>query len=234
MARAGKTSRATSSRRSRAAITARRFSPRSSSRRSPQIPSSLSTPSPQRAGRSRSTGLAITVSRRPKRRRLGWRKLIAAAATATCVSSAVAEIAFDQRRSSYEQMSTATKAMQDDESANPAMLTALDGETLWKRKVGDAAKSCADCHGDASSSMRGVSARYPAFSPTKSRPIDIEQRINLCRTEQQKAPALAHESRDLLALTTFVGKQSRGMPIAAVNDQKTKPFIEAGQKIYSA
>lgn len=163
-----------------------------------------------------------------------WRKLIAAAATATCVSSAVAEIAFDQRRSSYEQMSTATKAMQDDETANPAMLTALDGETLWKRKVGDAAKSCADCHGDATSSMRGVSARYPAFSPTSNRPIDIEQRINLCRTGQQKAPALPHESRDLLALTTFVGKQSRGMPIAVVNDQKTKPFIEAGQKIYSA
>jgi sulfur-oxidizing protein SoxA len=82
--------------------------------------------------------------------------------------------------------------------------------------------------------MRGVSARYPAFSPTSNRPIDIEQRINLCRTEQQKAPALPHESRDLLALTTFVGKQSRGMPIAVVNDQKTKPFIEAGQKIYSA
>ena len=82
-------------------------------------------------------------------------------------------------------------------------------------------------------SMKGVSARYPAFSPAKNRPIDIEQRINLCRTEQQQAKPFAHESRELLALTAFVGKQSRGMPIAVLNDEKTKPFIEAGQKAYS-
>src|SRR5688572_21213321 len=148
-------------------------------------------------------------------------------------SLAFAEIPLDQRRSSYEQMSPATKAMQDDDTSNPATLTVLDGEVLWNRKDGRAEKSCADCHGDAEQAMRGVSARYPAFSPAKGRPIDIEQRVNLCRTEQQKAPPLAHESRDLLALTAYVGKQSRGMPIAVTDDEKTKPFIEAGRKIYS-
>jgi sulfur-oxidizing protein SoxA len=81
--------------------------------------------------------------------------------------------------------------------------------------------------------MRGVSARYPAFSRAKARPIDLEQRINLCRTEQQKAAPLAYESRELLALSAYVGKQSRGMPIAAVNDDKTRPFIDAGGKLYS-
>ena len=147
---------------------------------------------------------------------------------------ALAEIPLDQRRSGYEQLSTASKAMQDDDTSNPGTLTVLDGEALWGRKVGDTGKSCADCHGDATTSMRGVSARYPAFSPAKGRPIDIEQRINLCRTEQQKAAPLAHESRDLLTLTTFVGKQSRGMPVAVVNDEKTRPFIEAGQRSYRA
>jgi L-cysteine S-thiosulfotransferase len=150
------------------------------------------------------------------------------------ISSSLAEIPLAERRSGYDQMSPATKAMQDDETANPATLSVLDGEALWKRKVGDAGKACADCHDDATTSMRGVSARYPAFSPAKGRPIDIEQRINLCRTEQQKAAPLAHESRDLLALTAFIGRQSRGMPVAVVNDGKTKPFIENGAKLYSA
>jgi sulfur-oxidizing protein SoxA len=158
---------------------------------------------------------------------------IAAVLLAFASTLAFAEIPLDQRRSGYENMSPATRAMQDDDTANPATLSVLDGEALWKRKVGDANKSCADCHGDAATSMRGVSARYPAFSPAKGRPIDIEQRINLCRSEQQKAPALPHESRDLLALTAFVGKQSRGTPIAVVNDDKTKPFIEAGARTYA-
>ena len=160
--------------------------------------------------------------------------LIAVLATLVGVVSVAAEIPLAERRSGYEQMSPATRAMQDDDTANPATLSVLDGEALWKRKAGDANKACADCHGDAATSMRGVSARYPAFSPAKSRPIDIEQRINLCRTEQQKAPALAHESRDLLALTVFIGRQSRGMPIAVVNDEKTRPFIDTGARMYAA
>jgi L-cysteine S-thiosulfotransferase len=148
-------------------------------------------------------------------------------------SLSLAEIPLAERRSGYDQLSAATKAMQDDDTSNPATLSVLDGEALWTRKVGSADKACADCHGDATVSMRAVSARYPAFSAAKGRPIDIEQRINLCRTEQQKAPALAHESRDLLALTAFIGRQSRGTPIAVVNDEKTKPFIENGGKLYS-
>jgi sulfur-oxidizing protein SoxA len=153
----------------------------------------------------------------------------------TCFLSSLAraEIPLGERRSGYDNMSAATKAMQDDDTANPATLWVLDGEALWTRKSESESKACADCHGDAATSMRGVSARYPAFSPAKGRPIDIEQRINLCRTEQQKAPPLAHESRDLLALTAYIGKQSRGKPISVAEDEKTKPFIEAGRQNYS-
>ena len=73
---------------------------------------------------------------------------------------------------------------------------------------------CADCHGDAKEKMKGVAARYPAFDEVSGRPVDLEQRINLCRTEHQRAAPLPFENHDLLALTVYVGRQSRGMPIA--------------------
>ena len=159
--------------------------------------------------------------------------LIALAFLLLSTAFAHAQIPLSERRSGYDMMSRETRAMQDDDTSNPATLSVLDGEVLWARKAGSAGKACADCHGDAAASMRGVSARYPAFDAAKGRPIDIEQRINLCRTKRQNATALPFESRDLLALTAYVGKQSRGMPIAVASDEKTKPFIDAGQRLYS-
>ena len=141
-------------------------------------------------------------------------------------SARAAEIPLDQRRSGYDDLGRDSKAMQDDDTVNPAMLWVLDGEALWNQKAGAANRACADCHGDATASMKGVAARYPAFSPARNGPIDLEQRINLCRTEHQQATPLPFESRDLLALTAYVGRQSRGMPIAPASDERLKPFIE--------
>src|SRR3954471_21136362 len=119
---------------------------------------------------------------------------------AVVASSLVAtEIPQSERRSGYSFMAPDTKAMQDDDTANPGMLWALDGEKLWNRKIGAANKACADCHNDARSSMKGIAAHYPAFDKALGRPIDIEQRINLCRVDHQQASPLAYESRDLLA-----------------------------------
>jgi L-cysteine S-thiosulfotransferase len=142
-----------------------------------------------------------------------------------------AEVPLAERRSGYDTMSRDTKAMQDDDTANPATLAVLDGEALWTRKVGG--KACADCHGDATTSMRGVSARYPAFDAGKGRPINLEQRINICRTDQQKATRLAFESKDLLALAAYVGRQSRGMPVEIAVDERTKPFLDAGRDMFT-
>ena len=102
------------------------------------------------------------------------------------------EIASADRRSDYNCMSESTRAMQDDDSANPGMLWVLDGQNLWSQKSGAANQSCADCHGDASASMKGVVARYPAFDAARNQPIDLEQRIMNCRTIRQKAPPLAY------------------------------------------
>jgi sulfur-oxidizing protein SoxA len=126
-------------------------------------------------------------------------------------------------------MGRETRAVQDDDATNPGTLWLLDGEALWSRKAGE--RSCADCHGDASSSMKGVATRYPAVD-AKGRLLNLEQRINECRVERQKAPALAFESRDLLALTAHVARQSRGLPIDIKADEKNKTHLEAGQAAF--
>lgn len=143
-----------------------------------------------------------------------------------------AEIPSEQRRSGYSFMGPDTKAMQDDDSVNPGMLFVLDGQTLWNRKLGSADKSCADCHGDAAESMKGVAARYPAFDRALNRPVTIEQRINLERTQRQEAAPLAYESHDLLALSAFVANQSRGVAITAGDDPELKPFLEQGRALF--
>jgi sulfur-oxidizing protein SoxA len=151
---------------------------------------------------------------------------------ALAITSRAADIPAAERRSDSESMGRETRAMQDDDTANPGMLWVLDGEAAWRRRDGEAAKACADCHGDAQTSMRGVAARYPAFDAARGRPVDLEERINICRSEQQKAPPLAFESNELLALTAYVGRQSRGQAIAVADDARTHPFIAAGRAIF--
>ena len=142
------------------------------------------------------------------------------------------EIPQAERRSGYSFMTPDTKAMQDDDTSNPGMLWVLDGETLWRSKTGAAGKACADCHNDARASMKGVAARYPAFDKTLGRPVDLEQRINLCRTRYQQATPLPYESRDLLALTAFVARQSRGITIEANTDPQLEPFVAKGRELF--
>ena len=143
-----------------------------------------------------------------------------------------AEISLAERRSGYDFMGRETRAMQDDDATNPGVLWVLDGEALWNRKTGAAGRACADCHGDGRASMQGVAARHPAWDAVRGRPVNLEQRINACRTDRQKAAPLAYESKDLLALTAYVARQSRGMPIDLGIDRRTKPFLDAGRDIF--
>jgi sulfur-oxidizing protein SoxA len=156
----------------------------------------------------------------------------AALALAVAASAYAAEIPRAERRSGYDFMSRETRAMQDDDTANPGMLWVLEGEGLWTRKTGAAGRACADCHGDARASMKGVAARHPSLDVRQGRPVGLEQRINACRADRQGAPPLAYESRDLLALTAYVARQSRGVPIEIAIDQRTQPFLDAGRTIY--
>lgn len=108
-------------------------------------------------------------------------------------------------------MSRETRAMQDDEVTGPAVLTLLDGEALWG-KLG-----CAACHAN----MKGVAARYPAMVGGKL--TTLEQQV------RHRNPELAYESRELLALTAYVARQSRGIPIAV---EAKEPFLGRGKALF--
>src|SRR2546429_9288922 len=85
-------------------------------------------------------------------------------AIAIAASAFAGEIPRAERRSGYEFMSRETRAMQDDDTANPGMLWVLEGGTLWEKKTGAAGRACADCPGDPRASMKGWPPRHPAFA----------------------------------------------------------------------
>jgi sulfur-oxidizing protein SoxA len=133
-----------------------------------------------------------------------------------------------ERRSGYDDASPDTRAMQDDDAANPAFLWVTQGETLWSEQSGTEGKSCASCHGDINT-MRGIAAHYPKFDPKRDHPVSLEQRINFCRTEHMGAPAYAWDDDKLLSLSALVGLQSRGMALAA---EPREPFVSDGAALF--
>lgn len=147
-------------------------------------------------------------------------------------SATAANIPPGERRSGFEFMSPATQEMQREDALNPAMLWVAEGEGLWTEAPSATARSCAGCHGDAVTSMRGVAARYPAFDAARQKPIDLQQRINTCRVEHQRQPAFAAESRPLLGLAAYLGLQSRGLPVQPPDDPRLQPARQRGEKLF--
>ncbi len=161
-----------------------------------------------------------------------WRAGLIMLAFLVTVSAAFAQTpaGIDTRRSGFEFMGPSTQTMQKDDALNPAMLWVKEGESLWSQPAGPSGKACVACHAAASSSMRGVAARYPAFDERLSRPITLGQRINQCRQHHQQAMPLRTESQELLGLETYVAFQSRGLPLAPPNDERLAPFRKQGEQ----
>jgi sulfur-oxidizing protein SoxA len=154
------------------------------------------------------------------------RRLLAFLALATLPAAA------EERRSGFAEMAPRLQAMQQDDIANPGMLWVLEGEGLWQRPAGPRAQACAGCHGEAERSMQGVAARYPAWDEATGAPIDLAGRIAGCVERHQGAPPPARESQALLALTAYVGHQSRGLPISPPADPRLLPAQARGEALY--
>ena len=71
-----------------------------------------------------------------------------------------------------------------------------------------------------------------ASTRTLQRPLDLRQRINVCRVKHQQAAPLAAESQELLGIEAFVAMQSRGLPITPDADPRVQPFRERGAALF--
>lgn len=125
-----------------------------------------------------------------------------------------------------------TQAFEMDDFENPAFPAVEQGETLWSTVEGEAGKSCATCHNDASETMKGVRASMPKWNDKLGKPHTLETQINACRTDNMKAEAWKWEAPNMLAMTAYVGLQSRGMPVNVKTDGPMQSWTDKGKELY--
>jgi sulfur-oxidizing protein SoxA len=124
-------------------------------------------------------------------------------------------LAGDGRRSSFDDMSPALQAMQQDDAQNPAMLWVEQGAERF-------AAQCLRCH--AAEKMAGVAARYPAL--VDGQVINLAQRINRCRDGE---PAWGEDEEAMLALSAYLGRLSRGQPITPGTESALRDAQRQGE-----
>ena len=139
-----------------------------------------------------------------------------------------AEIAAADVRSGYTFLTAETQALQDDEFANPGLLWVDRGEAMFQ-STAETKQSCVSCHTDG---LEGVAARYPALDPVSGDLLNIEGRINSCRTRHQGLDALPYESDALLSLTTYLAHQSAGRPSNVDVSGAAKDAYEKGRAYF--
>lgn len=171
-------------------------------------------------------------SRRTVRERLWAGAILATFMVSPVRHGQALDIPSHARQSGYALMAGDTRAMQDNDRANPAMLWVSEGEKIWSNPPSSSAKSCQECHGDAIYSMRGVAARYPAFDDKYQSVMDLQNRVRNCQSAHQNVTPAGYESRTLLALLTYIGLQSRGLAIAPPEDVRLQPNQKKGEALF--
>ncbi len=134
--------------------------------------------------------------------------------------------------SGFEYRTKETQTLQQDEIQNPGMLWVERGSQLWSTVDGVAGKSCASCHNDAASTMKSVAASYPKWDPKLGKPVNVEQRINICRTNEMKAEPWKFNTEPLTAMTTFVKTQGKSQPVSVKIDGPMASWFEKGKALF--
>ncbi|MFP3873906.1 MAG: sulfur oxidation c-type cytochrome SoxA [Thiohalophilus sp.] len=134
-------------------------------------------------------------------------------------------------QSSYELLSDDLKEMQDDDFANPGMMTVDRGHELF-RKPGFNGKSCATCHGDNGEKLDAEQiAAYPKYD-SEHGPVTLQSRINQCYADRQEEFPLLYDADELIALETFVRYRARGEKVNVDISGPMRKHYEAGKEIF--
>ena len=136
----------------------------------------------------------------------------------------------DEVLSGYIFAEPSTRSIQDDDFLNPGMFWVENGETIWNKKEGANGLSCNTCHGE-STSMKGVSLKYPKVFKENKKLINLEQRINMCR-KKMEVKEFEEDSRDILSLSTLISNKSRNMKLNYKVTENNKKWYHLGEKLY--
>ena len=134
-------------------------------------------------------------------------------------------------QSSYELLSDELKQMQDDDFANPGMITVDQGRELFL-KPGENGKSCASCHGDEGEKLdpRRIAA-YPVYDPEHG-PVTLQSRINACYADREEEFPMLYDADELIAMETFVRNLARGEKVNVDISGPMRKHYQAGRKIF--
>ena len=138
----------------------------------------------------------------------------------------------DEVYSGWRFRSVETQELETDDFDNPSFSAVDRGKELWSTVTGSEGKSCATCHDKAEDTMKGVRASMPKWDKDLGKPITLEQQINECREERLGAKKIKFDHADMLAMTSYVGLQSRGMPVKVQTDGPMAEWADKGKKIY--
>jgi sulfur-oxidizing protein SoxA len=129
----------------------------------------------------------------------------------------------------------AIQAQQADDFDNPAYPYVEAGEGEWSRQEGASGKSCQDCHGPAASSpVKRAAASYPKYSPDAGQMITLQTRINLCRVNNLRVPALPIASDQMAAMSAYLRWLARGsLPVVGVTGPAAAVF-ERGRALFQS
>jgi sulfur-oxidizing protein SoxA len=148
-------------------------------------------------------------------------------------AAAAEGLPYDEVRSGWLYREPETRELQADSFENPGMLAVERGAEIWATAEGAAGKSCADCHGDAAESMKGVGARYPVWNDKAQKPFNVELQINACRETNMQAEPYKFDHADQVALTAFIKHQSHGMPLGVdLTEGAMQDWWKKGEELY--
>jgi sulfur-oxidizing protein SoxA len=162
-------------------------------------------------------------------------KLLLAACLAGGSAAALAQASVADEIARYRAM------LQD---GNPAELTAMRGEQLWKTQRGPKQVSLEQCDlGLGPGVVKGAYARLPRYFADANQVMDFETRLVHCMVTLQGIPraeavrnpfsGAGQRQTDIEALTAYVVEQSRGMKIAVPNSHpKERAAFDRGRYLF--
>jgi sulfur-oxidizing protein SoxA len=136
-----------------------------------------------------------------------------------------------EARSGYEFIKPESRAMQDDDFANPGLLAVDKGRELFNNLQGES-KSCAECHGEDGEKLTTKSiARYPVYKKDSKEIVTLQKQIARCR-ENTGSKVLATNHPDLVALETFIRHLAAGVPVTVQTDGPVADLLKQGEELY--